>query len=1542
MRLRKKQALRIVSSVLAASMALSAFPTAAFAAGTPQKTEAENSAVETQAEDSQDNLATLEFDENGLPIGEGNAEEGWTYDDSELTICAGYTFERPEQVVSCAVDNYGVILGGTFKEHVSAISYGILARGVFAEEPSSEQSFVSGMVTVPEGCKINGAISDHAYVIEYPEIVVTVPEGEDANFYNPEVTYGQDYTSIWQHEVVNNTLRFSASSWNNIVVHKYQKVDLVIGEDGKPTSEGNEPSGWSYDGCSLTLYSKYTFDKDVEVNCQVQNYGTITAGVFKQHVNNCRDENNNTKGTISGGVFESVYNTGVVSGGKFDNLSNHDTVENADIGYLDIGDNSAISNSVFGRLSSNSMTPDNVRVLTVSADALVNDIITVEMNGWNEDSNKVYVVGDRDVTVKYAGDSKYFDGWKSEPNVEMKKVDDVTYTFKVPEGGTTLTAKERVVKLTFDENGKPTETGNRTSGWIYETSKDDAGNINWDRLTFYEGYTFDQDVVVNCSVQNGGIIAAGTFTKGVYNSVWDYQAQKDIMGTVTGGVFANLDTETAEAANVYTLSAVGSIINDAILNGAYIAGMNQKVTVTRSADDEDFESWHVVNGTVDIADPTSRTIEFTMPAENVVLGANYKDNALEFDANGNPTHVGGKNWERIYIGEDEYGTKIYGLILKEGAVLDTSGTVKCQIVSYPGSTIKNGVFENDKDSGYQIINFGMIENGTFNSMIVNAGTILDGSFNKSVGNVNIKLDSSQDLSDLGQGIDLTITECPGLISGGTFNAEVANFGIIEGGKFIKTVTSVPFAEYVGDDLESQNIKYDNVTRISDGIFGAEVQNAADITGGRFEKEVINVGTISNGAFWNGVENTTSDNLTSSQMGLNDNIVLMSVFGITDFAVDMQNNADTEKTYTGTITGGAFGEIVTNNGGKITGGVFQNIPEGDTVKNVYTVKAEDSVIGTGAMNFDGGRLTFKNVAYAVGRQEVSVLYIGASEFGSWKTEDVDLSTAVGYRNVIFTVPGDRDVTLTVSSEKPVAQTYVVTVTNGKATVDGNAIEKAKKGDTVTITANAAAEGKEFAGWKVIEGGVTLDDASKTTTTFAMGEEAVTVEATYKDKTTKPTEPTKPDKPSEDTTITVDKDTKLDEDKIYDKDVKNDGIISKGEFTGEVTNNGTIENGTFTDTVTNNGTIKNGKFTGEVKGKGKIEGGTFQQVTEASEISGGVFGAQSDMSNAKVVPSTLKIESSVADSSLVNDVIGNGAAQALALFAENDIATQAADSAEMVAYVVGNQTLTVKYTGTDKSFDKWDTTGLDGAKLSEDGKTITFTMKSGAGDVTLKSVQKKDDTKPTEPTKPEVKTYAVTVKNGKATVDGKAIEKAKKGDVVTITANAAAEGKEFAGWKVIEGGVTLDDESKTTTTFTMGEEAVTVEATYKDKTTAKPTEPTKPTEPDKKDDDGMGALIVGGVIVAGGIATGVIVYNVAMDYIKSALPEGAAIPETREQLAVALWENAGKPEVAVEEGVVLTDTEKAMRWATENKLVSADGADSVSKFDVLVAVYKAKNL
>ena len=1365
MRLRKKQALRIVSLVLAASMALSAFPTAAFAAGTPQKTEAENSAVETQAEDSQDKEKSYTLSiKDGKPEGKGNKTSGWTYDSTEnrLTIYKGFEFEFGTQTVDCSVWNEGTIKNGVFSHGID--NYGTVENSKFTSFKTEDNTYT---------------------------------------------TYG--------------------------VSNSGMMIDVV-------------------------------------------------------------DESDNTY---------NQYN-GVIDGGKFGYIDNHNLVKNADIKKLHFSEGGSVENCVFGMWSGED-APENAYVLTFSADATVNDFISVEPDEWDESSKKIFVVGNREVLVKYNGDAESFGGWKVTPEVEMEKVDDITVKFVNLTSDITLSATEKAVELTFDEDGYPVGKGNKTSGWTYDGYT----------LKFYEGYTFSQDVIVNCSVENAGTITDGTFTKGVSNYIW--ADGEKICGTITGGIFAGLSIASDEnmPENMYVLAAINSKINGVIDDAAEIVGENRKVTVTANLSDDEFESWNDVS---DIGiDTDSKTLEFVMPSQNVILRINYKDRPLVIDEEGKPTCTGGKNWEYF-----ERNDQVY---LYDGYEFESTTPVSVMVVAYPGATIKNGIFDGT------VTSLGTIKDGTFNGFVNNVGVIEGGTFNDEV--MNLTIDGAAvggEYSD--------IPKCEGVIRGGTFNGLVSNGSKLEGGTFNNFVVNT---QNLAENMETGA---DAIGVISDGTFENEVVNLSTIEGGNFRKKVTNIGTISNGAFWSGVENTTYENLNPDSMS--DHVIAtMSLIETESFAIDMQNDASTTENYVGSITSGAFFGTVENKGGKITGGVFHSQLRGDAVENVHVLNAVDARIGTDVPNYNNTHAVFENTVYVVGQQGVYVRYVGEGEFGSWKSEDVELSTenmSADGKTVTFTMPGDKDVTLTVSTEKPVKPvvTYAVTVKNGEATVDGNAIEKAKKGDTVTITANAAAEGKEFAGWKVIEGGVTLDDASKTTTTFEMGEEAVTVEATYKDKTTKPTEPTKPDKPSEDTTITVDKDTKLDEDKIYDKDVKNDGIISKGEFTGEVTNNGTIENGTFTDTVTNNGTIKNGKFAGEVKGKGKIEGGTFQQVTEASEISGGVFGAQSDMSNAKVVPSTLKIESSVADSSLVNDVIGNGAAQALALFAENDIATQAADSAEMVAYVVGNQTLTVKYTGTDKSFDKWDTTGLDGAKLSEDGKTITFTMKSGAGDVTLKSVQKKDDTKPTEPTKPEVKTYAVTVKNGKATVDGKAIEKAKKGDVVTITANAAAEGKEFAGWKVIEGGVTLDDESKTTTTFTMGEEAVTVEATYKDKTTAKPTEPTKPTEPDKKDDDGMGALIVGGVIVAGGIATGVVVYNVAMDYIKSALPEGAAIPETREQLAVALWENAGKPEVVVEEGVVLTDTEKAMRWATENKLVSADGSDSVSKFDVLVAVYKAKNL
>ena len=76
-------------------------------------------------------------------------------------------------------------------------------------------------------------------------------------------------------------------------------------------------------------------------------------------------------------------------------------------------------------------------------------------------------------------------------------------------------------------------------------------------------------------------------------------------------------------------------------------------------------------------------------------------------------------------------------------------------------------------------------------------------------------------------------------------------------------------------------------------------------------------------------------------------------------------------------------------------------------------------------------------------------------------------------------------------------YSIIVTDGKATIGaGSEISKAAQGTTITLTANAAPDGKVFDKWVVESGSAALEDANSETTTFIMPAEAVSVKATYK--------------------------------------------------------------------------------------------------------------------------------------------------------------------------------------------------------------------------------------------------------------------------------------------------------------------------------------------------------------------------------------------------------------------------------------------------------------
>ena len=75
-------------------------------------------------------------------------------------------------------------------------------------------------------------------------------------------------------------------------------------------------------------------------------------------------------------------------------------------------------------------------------------------------------------------------------------------------------------------------------------------------------------------------------------------------------------------------------------------------------------------------------------------------------------------------------------------------------------------------------------------------------------------------------------------------------------------------------------------------------------------------------------------------------------------------------------------------------------------------------------------------------------------------------------------------------------YPIIVTDGKATIGaGSEISKAAQGTTITLTANAAPDGKVFDKWVVESGNTTLEDANSETTTFIMPDSEVSVKATY---------------------------------------------------------------------------------------------------------------------------------------------------------------------------------------------------------------------------------------------------------------------------------------------------------------------------------------------------------------------------------------------------------------------------------------------------------------
>ena len=246
-----------------------------------------------------------------------------------------------------------------------------------------------------------------------------------------------------------------------------------------------------------------------------------------------------------------------------------------------------------------------------------------------------------------------------------------------------------------------------------------------------------------------------------------------------------------------------------------------------------------------------------------------------------------------------------------------------------------------------------------------------------------------------------------------------------------------------------------------------------------------------------------------------------------------------------------------------------------------------------------------------------------------------------------------------------------------------------------------------------------------------------------------------------------------------------------------------------------------------------------------------------------------------------------------------------------------------------------------------KTITITMNDASA--TAEAMFQKD-----------TPAYTLTVTGG-GLVNGKTSAVVEAGDEVRLTTGEMQEGMSFNYWDLptaLTKALTAEDSRFSNKveplTFTMPDlSGYTEDTRFTIRLDIRPAE-----LPD--DDDGPSVLGTMATVAVGGAAAGILVWqgvSLGVDsYLQLSLPDGVPVPANRRELVVLLWETAGKPDVvlpALYGDVSAEDAElqKATRWAIDNGLVKpADESDasrfdpdrSVSKYEVARAWFKVQQM
>ena len=502
---------------------------------------------------------------------------------------------------------------------------------------------------------------------------------------------------------------------------------------------------------------------------------------------------------------------------------------------------------------------------------------------------------------------------------------------------------------------------------------------------------------------------------------------------------------------------------------------------------------------------------------------------------------------------------------------------------------------------------------------------------------------------------------------------------------------------------------------------------------------------------------------------------------------------------------------------------------------------------------------------------------------------------------------------------------ITLENGKAYAGGEEITTAKKGTEVTIKAESR-EGYVFDRWEVNYGNVTLEDAKKAETTFTMPAESISLKAVYNTIHSIHTTFCTADPASAivGTEITVTAETR--EGYEFDGWAVSDGVELYDE--DGLTAKFTMPD----DDVTIEAKYKQYHTITMVGGKGTAYDADGKEITSAvvgDKITIVANDRDSHEFNRwEINPDNVILEDPNADETafimpdepvsveakykhLQSITMNHGTAYDED-FSETDIAK-------------AKQTITIKAEDRYADglvFDHW-TVDTDNVTLADEyGEKTTFEMVNGAVELTAHY-------------KARVTVFSVPAKFEEGIGEHSDETWEKVGETATITAKIDEEtfpGMEFDYWEVIPTDLDIGDIHSPTISFEVPECEVKLVAHWKASGMNPIVDPDEDLDPGfgvetESSDGGAGGagaaiagVAIGGAAVWGGyeITTRVILHSL--------LPEGAAIPANRGQLALLIWTEKGKPEPAAQPAfadVADADMAKAAQWCTEQGTMDAKG-------------------